>query len=192
MQTLPKHIWDTLSRIDVSDHVETKQGLTYLSWAWAWGVMCEHFPDTTYTFTSETFPDETVEYTCFVTVKHCGQVHTQMMWLPAMDHRNKAVKSPDAFVRNSCKMRCLVKCLAMMGLGHYIYAGEDLPQGQAPEAINEHERELIDRMIEETGVDVAKFCKAYGIARTADLPKAAFDKALAQLESKLSKGNDNG
>ena len=185
MQTLPKHIWDTLSRIDVSDHVETKQGLTYLSWAWAWNVMCEHFPDTTYTFTSETFPDESVEYACTITVNHNGQTHRQSMWLPVMDHRNKAIKNPDAFARNTCKVRCLTKCLGMLGLGLYIFQGEMAPSGAEPEAINEQERELIDRMIEECGVDVAKFCKAYGIARTADLPKAAFDKALAQLEKKM-------
>jgi len=185
MQTLPAHIWATLSKIDVAEHVEKKQGQPYLSWAWAWGVMCQNFPDTRYYFTYETYPDETVEYVCTVTVRHCGKEHCQTMWLPVMDHRNKAIQNPDAFARNTCKMRCLVKTLSMMGLGHYIYAGEDLPQGQAPEAINEHERELIDRMIEETGVDVAKFCKAYGISKTADLPKAAFDKALAQLEKKM-------
>jgi len=185
MQTLPAHVWATLSKIDVSDHVETKQGLTYLSWAWAWGVMCQHFPDTTYTFTSETFPDETVEYTCFVTVKHCGQVHTQMMWLPAMDHRNKAVKNPDAFVRNSCKMRCLVKCLAMMGLGHYIYAGEDLPQGTEPEKIDDKEQQLLHDMIVETNTDLEKFFAAFKIKSLSEMPKERFEKALNLLKKKM-------
>ena len=49
------------------------------------------------------------------------------MWLPVMDYKNKAVVNPDARQLNDSMMRCLVKCLAMYGLGHYIYAGEDLP-----------------------------------------------------------------
>ena len=183
---LPKLIWDTLSQIDVSEHTEKKQNLTYLSWAWAWGTMCKHFPDTTYTFTSESFPDETVEYTCTVTVNHNGMTHSQMMWLPVMDHRNKAIKNPDAFARNTCKMRCLTKCLSMLGLGHYIYAGEDLPEGKEPEKINEQEQALLARLIEETGTDVEKFYAAYRINSFQDLLKDRFDHALKRLEAKLA------
>ena len=189
---LPKIIWDTLSQIDVSAHTEKKQNLTYLSWAWAWGVMCKHFPDTTYSFTSETFPDETVEYTCVVSVTHAGQMHSQMMWLPVMDHRNKAIKSPDAFARNTCKMRCLTKCLSMMGLGHYIYAGEDLPEGHEPEKINEMEAKLLSRLIDETESDLDKFCMAFKIKSLEEMPKDRFDKALAALEKKLEAKADAG
>lgn len=49
------------------------------------------------------------------------------MWLPVMDYKNKAIVNPDAFALNTAMMRCLVKCLALFGLSHYIYAGEDLP-----------------------------------------------------------------
>jgi hypothetical protein len=68
-----------------------------------------------------------------------GQCH-RMMWLPVMDHRNNAIKNPDARKISDTKMRCLVKCLAMFGLGHYIYAGEDVPsteQESAPVLSNE-------------------------------------------------------
>jgi hypothetical protein len=50
-----------------------------------------------------------------------------MMWLPVMDYKNKAIPNPDARAVSDTRMRCLTKCLAMYGLGHYIYAGEDLP-----------------------------------------------------------------
>jgi hypothetical protein len=50
------------------------------------------------------------------------------MWLPVLDFKNRAIKSPNAFDINSARMRCLVKCCAMHGLGHYIYAGESTPQ----------------------------------------------------------------
>lgn len=48
-------------------------------------------------------------------------------FLPVMDHRNKPIQNPDAFQVNTAVMRCMTKCLAMFGLGLYIYAGEDLP-----------------------------------------------------------------
>jgi hypothetical protein len=188
---LAKLIWDTLSTIDVSDFTEKKQNLTYLSWAHAWGVMCKHFPDTTYYFVPEEFADGTVEYTCHITVNHGGQRHTQMMWLPVMDHRNKAIQNPDAFQRNTCKMRCLTKCLSMMGLGWYIYAGEDLPIVEI-EKINEQEQKLLHDLIVKTETDLHKFFAAFKIKALADLPKDRFEKALAALEKKLeAKGEGN-
>jgi hypothetical protein len=51
------------------------------------------------------------------------------MWLPVMDFRHKAIANPDARAISDAKMRCMVKCFALFGLGHYIYAGEDLPPG---------------------------------------------------------------
>ena len=116
-------IWTTLSKIDVSKHVEKKNGLSYLSWAWAWGVLMQQYPQADYSFApSELHPDGTVTVHCAIMI---GQCH-RTMWLPVMDHRNNAIKNPDARKISDTKMRCLVKCLAMFGLGHYIYAGEDV------------------------------------------------------------------
>jgi len=55
---------------------------------------------------------------------------TLEMWLPVLDYRNKAISIDKAtmFDVNTSLMRCLTKNLAMFGLGHYIYAGEDIPQ----------------------------------------------------------------
>ena len=184
---LAKLIWDTLSPVDVSEHTEKKQNLTYLSWAWAWGVMCKHFPDTSYYFTYETFPDGTVEYVCTVTVRHFGEEHCQTMWLPVMDHRNKAIQNPDSFARNTCKMRCLTKCLSMMGLGHYIYAGEDLPTVE-PEKIDDKQQQLLHDLIVETSTDLEKFFMAFKIKSLADMPKERFDKALSALQKKMAQG----
>lgn len=118
-------IWQTLSRIDCSKHVEKKGNLSYLSWAWAWGTLMEHYPDAQYTIHDELQGDDgTVE--CRVTIRIDDK--ERMMWLPVMDNRNNAVTNPNKRQISDCRMRCLVKCLAMFGLGHYIYAGEDLPQ----------------------------------------------------------------
>jgi len=85
-------IWNTLSKIDVSKHVEKKNGLSYLSWAWAWGVLMDKYPDAQYDFNElEVHADATVTVHCVVFIKNCRRT----MWLPVMDHRNNAIKNPD-------------------------------------------------------------------------------------------------
>lgn len=133
-----KEVWETLSKINVSEHTEEKMGLTYLSWAWAWGVLKDNYPSATYSFGEweyvtesngktiidyRVYPDGTGSVECEVSI---GDVSAKM-WLPVMDNRNKPVVSPSSRAVSDAKMRCLVKAIAILGLGHYIYAGEDLP-----------------------------------------------------------------
>ena len=117
-------IWKTLASIDVSDQIKKKGNLSYLSWAWAWGRLMDHYPDASYVFLPEENVNETTMVTCKVWIGSCQRT----MWLPVMDNRNNAIVQPGARDISDARMRCLVKCLAMFGLGHYIYAGEDLPQ----------------------------------------------------------------
>lgn len=124
-----KEIWDTLSAIDVSDHIEKKGNLSYLSWAWAWGVLMQHYPQANYHFEeNEVLPDGSV--TVYVSMEIDGVQRT--MHLPVMDNRNNSIFGPSSRQISDSRMRCLVKCIAMYGLGHYIYAGEDIPQPAAP------------------------------------------------------------
>jgi len=130
-------IWETLSKVDVSEQTEQKNGLTYLSWAWAWGKVKDHYPNAS--FHKHMFGniegEKCLPYTCdehgfayvMVTINIEDQHLTEVY--PVLDYRNKAVQNPDSFQVNSALQRCLAKCCAMHGLGHYIYAGEDLPQG---------------------------------------------------------------
>ncbi len=131
-----KDVWDNLSKIDCSDKVEKKMNLSYLSWAWAWGVLQEHYPQATYLFYQGEndipyvqFPDGTAEVRCRVSIDNL----TREMTLSVMDNRNNAIQNPNSRQVNDTKMRCLVKCLAMYGLGHYIYAGEDVPSSDKEE-----------------------------------------------------------
>ena len=118
-------IWKTLSAVDVSDHIEKKGNLSYLSWAWAWGVLMEKYPESEYEFAEPIYySDGTCEVWVSVTISE----KTRKMWLPVMDYRNKSIPNPTSRDISDARMRCLVKCLAMFGLGHYIYAGEDLPE----------------------------------------------------------------
>jgi len=129
-----EHVWSTLSAIDCNEHTEEKQGLTYLSWAWAYQIVMQHFPTFDYRFgPMTTFDDGTVQVSCTVSVVHGGHVIARTMWLPVMDYRNKAIVNPNAMQINTAKMRCMTKAISMLGLGAYIYAGEDLPTGAEPE-----------------------------------------------------------
>jgi len=186
--SLSKEVWQTLSAIDVSQHIEKKGNLSYLSWAWAYGTMMEHYPDLHYSFEEDKCEDTgTVEISCVVHI-HTGPEQDQMMmrhmWLPVMDHRNKAIINPDKFAINSSKMRCLVKCFAMFGLGHYIYAGEDINPVIANAVISDDQIIAIKKLLDETGADSEKFCKWLKVRSVDQILAVHFDRAVAALEAK--------
>lgn len=140
-------VFERLSAINVNDHVEKKKDLTYLSWSWAWSVTKRECPDATYKILETEF-DEALGFMCHTTVTIEGE--TLGMWLPVMDGANKSmlkksysystrygdktVEAATTFDINKTIMRCLVKNLAMFGLGIYIYAGEDLPESETAAA----------------------------------------------------------
>ena len=136
-----------LYSLDVSAYVEKKQGLAYLAWAYAWAEFKKVYPDATYDIDRDEqgrcyFGDEEIGYMVYTNVTAGGL--TYKMWLPVMDNANKSMKlksytyqtrsgektveAISMFDINKAVMRCLVKNLAMFGLGLYIYAGEDLPE----------------------------------------------------------------
>lgn len=125
-----------LNGIDVSDKAEKKNGLTYLSWAWAWGEVKKLHPDATYTIyeNKDGLLYHTDGKTCWVKtgVTVCGIEHIE--YLPVMDHRNNSIPldKVTSFDVNKAVQRSLTKAVARHGLGLYIYAGEDLPEGAEP------------------------------------------------------------
>ena len=144
MEKLKKQTtFEKLSAINVNDKVEKKSNLTYLSWAWAWSEVKKACPDATYQI-GETDYDESLGFMCHTSVTIEGE--TLAMWLPVMDGGNKSMKkvaykfttrygekdvaAATTFDINKTLMRCLVKNLAMFGMGIYIYAGEDLPESE--------------------------------------------------------------
>jgi hypothetical protein len=144
---MEKTTFEKLSAINMNDKVEKKNGLTYLSWALAWGETKKACPDATYKI-KETEYDDALGFMCHTEVTIQGE--TLEMWLPVMDGANKSMKKTSytyatrygeksveaatSFDINKTIMRCLVKNLAMFGLGIYIYAGEDLPESETPAA----------------------------------------------------------
>jgi hypothetical protein len=124
-----------LLKINVNEYTEKKNGLTYLSWAGAWGEALK--ADPAVNFKVEMFDGTPLmmvggSFMVWVTVTMFGKPVTCM--LPVLDYRNKPITTPNAFDVNTSIMRCLVKAIAMHGLGLYIYAGEDAPEvdGETP------------------------------------------------------------
>jgi hypothetical protein len=119
-----------LAKINVNTHTEKKGNLTYLSWAWAVDQILRLDDGATweYRWVGDK-PYAQIGETCmvFCTVKAFGKERTAQ--LPVMDHRNKAIQNPTAMDVNTAMQRCLAKAIALHGIGLYIYAGEDLPEG---------------------------------------------------------------
>jgi hypothetical protein len=120
---MTENYYTKLAAVDISKQIEKKQNLSYLSWPFAVDQLMRHDPQANWEFHAPEMYGETMMISCTVTA--FGK--PIKMHLPVMDHRNQAVKNPDAFVVNKNMMRCLVKAIACHGLGINVYAGEDLP-----------------------------------------------------------------
>jgi hypothetical protein len=151
---------------NVNDHVEKKNGLSYLSWAWAWAEALKADANATYRvemFDGKCFMDINGTAMVFVTVTMFAKPMTCQ--LPVMDYRNKAIPNPDAFAVNTAIMRCMTKALALHGLGMYLYSGEDLPEEGKTVVITPTQgatenipiEEL--RYLEEVAVDLIAMCE---------------------------------
>lgn len=124
-----------IRKINVSDHIEKKNGLSYLSWAWAVDQLFQLDETASWSYGEPKSYGETLMVFCTVTA--FGRERTAQ--LPVMNHRNQAISNPDAFQVNTAMQRCLAKAISLHGIGLYIYAGEDLPEQE------KEERKLITR-----------------------------------------------
>ena len=129
--------FQTLNSINVNGKTEQKNGLTYLSWAWAWGEVKKLFPDATYTIyeNSNGWCYHTDGKTCWVKTGVTVNGIEHIEYLPVMDFRNQSIQADKvtSFDVNKAIQRSLTKAVARHGLGLYIYAGEDLPENELKE-----------------------------------------------------------
>lgn len=226
---MAENYFATLNSINVNEHTEKKNGLTYLSWAWAWAEVKKQYPGADYTIWKDEknrpyIFDEKLGYMVFTSVTIEGE--TKEMWLPVMDNANNAMRevpyvkktkykeievaAATMFDINTAIMRCLVKNLAMFGLGLYIYAGEDLPEEiETPEmAAKKAEEEakqkntyieVISQLLTETNTDGVKMleyinekfkidAKAFADLNTEQLIFAV--RKLGDKKEKAAKQND--
>ena len=112
-----------LRQINVSQHIEKKNGLSYLSWSWALDQLLQLDGGATWEYLEPKRFGESMMVFCKVTA--FGKSRTAQ--LPVMDFRNQAIPNPNAYQVNTAMQRCLAKAISLHGIGLYIYAGEDLP-----------------------------------------------------------------
>ena len=211
-------VFEELNAINVNEKTEKKKSsgteLTYLSWTWAWAEVKKRFPEAHYEIVMyDGLPyvyDENTGYMVFTNVTIDGITHT--MWLPVMDGANKAMKNKpytystkyngektvDAatmFDVNKTIMRCLVKNLAMFGLGLYIYAGEDLPEVEVEEQktaqevakkklekIDAVQLEALKAILAGNGIDEKFVLDLYKLKSLADVTNQKYENIQSHLE----------
>ena len=206
-----KSVFETLFEINVNDHIEKKKDLTYLSWPYAWAEVKKKYPSATYKihlFGEKQLPyvfDENVGYMVFTDVTINDLTHT--MWLPVMDSANKTMKSnpytystkfkkdipveaATMFDVNKTIMRCLVKNLAMFGLGLYIYSGEDLPEIETEKISIKDANILKDiiRKIDDGDKIYTMILNRYKVKSFRDLTQKQRSDILAGLKEISTKG----
>ena len=119
-----------LRQIDVSKYTEKKNGLTYLSWAWAVDQLLLADSKAHWFYPEfQRWGNGSVMVFCTVVANDIARTAQ----LPVMDYRNKPIAEPDSFAVNTAMQRCLAKAIALHGIGLYIYNGEDLPPDVEPE-----------------------------------------------------------
>lgn len=207
-----KNYFKELNSINVNDHTEAKNGLTYLSWAWAWAELKKRYPDAFYTVYENKdgwnyFHDGG---TCWVKtgVTVCGIEHIE--YLPIMDFKNKSIPlgSVTSFDVNKAIQRSLTKAVARHGLGLYIYAGEDIPSesdgtaepvkkpsAKKPAAKAEEAAPVLDyraelrKFVAENGLDAKAIVAACGLKPNSSNEewKEALRYAIAQANERRGK-----
>ena len=180
-----------LNNINVSDKTEKKNGLTYLSWAWAWGEVKKLHPTANYTIYERETEFGPVNYftdgfTCWVKTGVTIEGIEHIEELPVMDFKNKSIQleSVTSFDVNKSIQRSLTKALARHGLGLYIYAGEDLPEEEALKKADEEQIKKIKELVPEESMDA--LVKYYKIDKLEDL---SYEDAKKLIERKKKDAN---
>jgi hypothetical protein len=179
-----------LNSINVNEHTEQKNGLTYLSWAWAWTEVKKAFPDATYTIY------ENNDGWNYFTDGRTGWVKTgvtingieHIEYLPIMDFRNKsiALENITSFDVNKAIQRSLTKAVARHGLGLYIYAGEDLPTVEEKKIAPEVAIALINTLKAKgySDDDIGKSLSKYHVKTAEELTEIQYGEILIKVNNK--------
>jgi hypothetical protein len=186
-----------LSQINVSDHLEKKGDFNYLSWSFAVAQLRLADPSAYWEIRRfDGLPFLRTELGYFVDVAVTVQGVTLSQIHPVLDGKNRPIEVPTAFDINTSIQRCLVKAIALHGLGLYVYAGEDLPDGEpkppqppkAPVAPITGQRatpaqlRYIRKLIDETGSDLGKVLDFFGVDALEELTSQAASRAITSLE----------
>lgn len=187
-------VFEVLNAINVNDHTEKKNNLTYLSWAWAWAEVKKAFPKAFYTVyeNADGWNYFTDGQTCWVKTGVTIEGLEHIEYLPVMDFKNKSIpqSSVTSFDVNKAIQRSLTKAVARHGLGLYIYAGEDLPEAEV-ETAQEVARKKTEKISTEQIAELQKILSDNGI-KEETVTSLYNVKSLAELTNqKLENINNN-
>lgn len=197
--------FENLNEINVNKFVEKKNGLTYLSWAYAWKELKKQYPYSFYTVYQNDlewnyFTDGKTAWvkTGVTVVTDDGGMIEHIEYLPVMDYKNKSICIEDitSFDVNKAIQRSLTKAVARHGLGLYIYAGEDLPdESEATAEERKKQREALEEKIskgqaktitefaKEIDVSIESILNHFKIEKVEDMTVAQYGTALNKLKA---------
>jgi hypothetical protein len=195
-QSFPAVVWNTLSRIDVADNIETaevkKDGRVmytyqYLSWSWAWAQLMKRFPESEYVIEPEDHLENgSVMVNTTVIVRDGQKTFARKMWLPVMNQANSSIQNPTSRQISDSRMRCLVKNLAILGLGLDLWAGSDIPVGSVDDPIGNGKLELLTGLFDKLDKDSqAGFLAWLDVPSVAEIKESQYQRARKQLERKV-------
>jgi hypothetical protein len=201
-----------LSKINVTEHVERKGQFSYLSWPFAVSQLRQFDPVATWqVLRFDGLPYLNTEAGCFVEVSVCVKGISLSQIHPVLDSKNRPILAPTSFDINTSIQRCLVKAIALHGLGLNLYAGEDLPLIEADDdkgttattsppaappapapvtslptprgdTITPAQVNYINRLIKETSTELQRVLDYFGIARIEDIAKTEASRVIRSLE----------
>ena len=182
-----KSIFETLFEINVNERVEKKNGLSYLSWPYAWAEVKKLYPSANYkVYETESgciyFTDGK---TCWVKTGVTIDDLEHIEYLPVMDYKNRSIllENITSFDVNKSIQRSLTKALARHGLGLYIYAGEDLPEIET-ERITPKDAVILKNMVNKMDSEGAIYnmiLKRYEVKNFKDLTLKQYQDILSGL-----------
>ena len=192
--------YEQLAGINVNEHAEKKNGLSYLSWTWALDQLLRLDPEATWSYAEPKPYADTLMVFC--TVRAFGRERTAQ--LPVMDHKNRAIPNPDSFQVNTGMQRALAKAIALHGLGLYIYQGEDLPEADKtdksarapkPEPIAQPkvpaeagaflsvgQIERVKALLAETGTALDRLLSFFRVEALEKIPATEYERVIQTLE----------
>lgn len=190
---MEKNYFEDLFKTNVSDKIEKKNGLSYVSWSYSWGELKKKYPDSTYTIyeNKDGLFYHTDGKTCWVKTGVTVNGIEHIEYLPVMDFKNKSiplenVTSTDV---NKAIQRSLTKAVARHGLGLYVYAGEDLPESD--DDVEESKSEPISKKLKETKEEsVKKTEEPKETSQTEDIASELIGEAKVKtIKTKCKKDN---
>lgn len=178
-----------LNNINVNEHTEKKGKLTYLSWAWAWAEVKKLHPDAYYTIyeNADGWNYHTDGRTAWVKTGVTVNGIEHIEYLPVMNYNNKSIplESITSFDVNTAIQRSLTKACARHGLGLYIYAGEDVPQAEAPdtpEPTPDFSLDKIRLLAAAKKIPISEICRIGGIDNLEKLSEEGIVQCIEWLK----------